>query len=462
MTHLSVLAIDDERDLLELIRQYLVRFGDMDVETTVSTKDALTKVLKTEYDVIIVDYYMPDITGIEFLKILRAKGDTTPVIIFTGVGRELAAIEALNNGADFFLQKGDDPKNQFRELVHMIRQAKERRSVGKSLGTSQRIISDIMTFTPEPMMAIDREGIIIAWNPAMEELTGVTSDIMVGKTDKAYSELFFGKKWPMPIDLIFSPDSELASWNYNIVSREKGVTIAWTRINRPDEKEKILWMRAMPLKDGKGSFMGAVGSVRDITDIAATLIKEPVTPITTETVQASAVPASTGSGGFFNRLTGKAKTEYRAGVRSYYNDGNYDEAIAHFNRAIEIDPSLSHVWNERGLCLKDLGKYEDALRSYEHAIELAPNEEEFLYDYGEMLETMGILLRQRKFLEPAIRTFVKVTEINPNNASAWNHLGICIKESGNEEESRQAFERSRAIIRIKKDKMFRRKREIFT
>jgi len=450
-------VIDDERDLLELIKHYLVRFGDMQVETTPSTKEALTKVLKSEYDVIIVDYYMPEITGIEFLKILRAKGDTTPVIIFTGVGRELAAIEALNNGADFFLQKGDDPKNQFRELVHMIRQAKERRSVGKSMGTSQRIISDVMSFTPEPMMAIDREGIVIAWNNAMEELTGITADFMIGKTDKAYSEVFFGKKRPMPIDLIFSSDAELAQWNYNVVSREKGVTIAWTRVTRPDEKEKIYWMRAMPLRDGKGSFMGAVGSVRDITEIAATLIKEPVPSITgePESAPAQAAPA----GGFLDRITGKAKSEYRSGVKSYYNDGNYDEALAHFDKALEIDSSLSHVWNERGLCLKDMGKYEDAVKSFEKALEISPNDEEYLFDYGEVLEILGILLRQRKFLESAIKTFARVTEINPNNTSAWNHMGICIKESGREEESRQAFERARTIQRMKKDKMFRRKRE---
>ena len=80
----------------------------------------------------------PDISGIEFLKIVRAKGDTTPIIIFTGVGRENAAIEALNNGADFFLKKGEDPHAQFRNMVHMINQAMERRSMGRAIGTSAK------------------------------------------------------------------------------------------------------------------------------------------------------------------------------------------------------------------------------------------------------------------------------------------------------------------------------------
>ena len=64
--------------------------------------------MSNTYDAMVVDYDLPEINGIEFLKIIRAKGDTTPLIIYTGVGREYAAIEALNYGADFFLKKGDD------------------------------------------------------------------------------------------------------------------------------------------------------------------------------------------------------------------------------------------------------------------------------------------------------------------------------------------------------------------
>lgn len=454
---LSVLVVDDERDLLDLVRHFLERFGDMNVETTVSSKEALTKLQKNIYDAIVVDYYMPEITGIELLKIMRAKGDSTPVIIFTGVGRELAAIEALNNGADFFLQKGDDPKTQFRELVHMIRQAKERRSVGRSLGTSQRVIADIMSFSKEAMMAIDREGNVIAWNESMEDMTGIPADVMVGKNEHAHAEPFFGKKKPMLVDLVLASDKELAALDYTVVGRDKGEVTVWIKVIRAGEKDKVWWMRARPLYDGKGVFIGAVQTVRDITDSIGVHLKEPVAETPGAAVAES--PAAKGTSGFLDRLTGKAKTEYRTAVRLYYREGKCAEALGHFDRALEIDPARSAIWNDRGLCLKDMGKFEEAKRSFERALGIDPRDEEFLFDYGEVLETIGVLSRNRKILDLAISSFAKVTEINPNNASAWNHLGICIKETGRDEEARQAFERSRSITRAKKDMMFHRKRE---
>jgi len=461
----SVLVIDDEQDILELVQHFLERFGDMKVETSRSTKEALGIVTRKEYDAIVLDCFMPELTGIDFLKILRAKGDTTPIIIFTGVGRENSVIEAINYGADFFLKKGDDPKTQFRELAHMIQQAIDRRTVGRSVGTSQRVISDAIGFSAEAMFAIDREGQVVAWNGPMEELSGVSSDVMVGKGDHEYAMPFFGKKVPMLIDLVLAPDTEIAEHNYTIINREKGAVIAWINATKPDGRELIFWMRAKPLYDGKGGFIGAVGSVRDITGVAGSALKG-----------VSSQPAGGGSaapgfapeekvsiqGGILDRLTGKAKSAYKQGVRLYYREGKYDEGIQYFDRALEIDPNLAYVWNDRGLCFKDMGKFEEAQKCFERAVELVPRDEEYVYDYGEVLEIIGIMRRDNKILENAIRNFALVAEINPNNANAWNHLGVCIKEIGRDEESRQAFERAGGIMRAKKDRMFQHKRESIT
>ncbi|MEI7650357.1 MAG: response regulator, partial [Methanomicrobiales archaeon] len=103
---IRVLYVDDELDLLKICKIYLERDGTFTVDTLTSASEALT-CLKTEwYDTIISDYQMPEMDGITFLKLLKASGNKTPFIIFTGRGREEVAIEALNSGADFYLQKG--------------------------------------------------------------------------------------------------------------------------------------------------------------------------------------------------------------------------------------------------------------------------------------------------------------------------------------------------------------------
>jgi CheY-like chemotaxis protein len=75
------------------------------------------------YDAIISDYQMLETDGLEFLKLIRSKDDPIPFILFTGRGREEVVIEALNCGVDFYLQKGGDPRSQFKELEHKIKEA---------------------------------------------------------------------------------------------------------------------------------------------------------------------------------------------------------------------------------------------------------------------------------------------------------------------------------------------------
>ena len=120
---ISVLLVDDDPMILDVTSLYLQRGGEFSVTTCEGASDALGVLGGRSFDAIISDYEMPEMDGIEFLKAVRARGQTAPFIIFTGRGREDVVIEALNNGANFYLQKGGDPKSQFAELKNMIRQA---------------------------------------------------------------------------------------------------------------------------------------------------------------------------------------------------------------------------------------------------------------------------------------------------------------------------------------------------
>lgn len=125
---IRVLLVDDDPAVLEVTEIFLERSGDIQVETTLSAADALSR-LKFDgdlYEVIISDYAMPEMDGISFLKEVRSLGLELPFILFTGKSREEVVIEALNSGADYYLQKGGDPKVLFAELTHQVRQAADR------------------------------------------------------------------------------------------------------------------------------------------------------------------------------------------------------------------------------------------------------------------------------------------------------------------------------------------------
>jgi PAS domain S-box-containing protein len=127
MAPFRVLYVDDEPALLEIAKIFLERTGNFTVDTLTSARQAVIYVKTQQYDAIISDYQMPEMDGIEFLKLVRNSGNTLPFILFTGRGREEVVIQALNEGADFYLQKGGDPLSQFTELTHKIRQAIQQR-----------------------------------------------------------------------------------------------------------------------------------------------------------------------------------------------------------------------------------------------------------------------------------------------------------------------------------------------
>lgn len=262
---IKVLYVDDEEDLLTIGRIFLQKYGEFIVDTASSAQKALQNPGIRTYDAIISDYQMPGMDGILFLKEVRRKIGTIPFILFTGKGREEIVIEALNNGADFYLQKGGEPKAQFTELAHKIHQAVDRRRIESSLVESEKRLSEIINFLPDATFAIDRSGTVIAWNRAIEEMTGWLSADMVGKADYEYAIPFYGVRRSILIDLVFHSDDEIRL-HYSFV-RSDGHTLTAETVNAtPIGKQCVLWGTAAPLLNSDGEIVGAIESIRDITE----------------------------------------------------------------------------------------------------------------------------------------------------------------------------------------------------
>jgi len=459
---LSILVVDDEPALLEAMREYFSRVGNIHVRTASTAHEGLSILSSNKFDAIVLDYYMPEIDGIAFLKSLRSRGDTTPVIIFTGVGGEHVAIESLNSGADFFIKKGEHPDQELGTILDRIYQVVDGRIAWRSTGTAETTLTNTLNFSSDPSFAIDRDGKVIAWNEAIEQLTGIPASSMIKKGSLAYAEPFFGKKQRMLIDLVFEKDDDIQKNRYLLISREKnGPVIGVTKGVRSDGRPWTLWMKAMPFYDSRGNFIASVASVKDIT---ATVKDVPLPDENPEIVApAHDTPVKSTSektgGGLLDRILGKATSYYKEGVLLYGREGKYREAIAAFDKALEIDGKLFYVWNDRGICYRELGEFEEAFKSFLTAMELAPDDVEVLYDLGETLEKIGIQQRDAKYLDAALQTFHMVVEKSANNASAWNHIGVCLMEMGRPEESKVYFERARDVKIWKKDIPIVRKRD---
>lgn len=191
----AILYVDDEEVLLDLAQKFLERLDTFAVKKASSATEALAILTSSSFDVIVSDYQMPGTDGIEFLKQVRKHYPELPFILFTGRGREEVVIQAINNGATFYIQKGGDPTAQFTELAHKIRQAVSRVRAEQELGKhflalqqQERIIKEGENFyrtvfenTGTAMMVIDEHLAINLANAECERLSGHCSSDIVGK-----------------------------------------------------------------------------------------------------------------------------------------------------------------------------------------------------------------------------------------------------------------------------------------
>ncbi len=168
---MNILFADDEDDLIDLFRRYLER-SDQDFHVTgvTSGEEGLKELEKGDYDVIISDYKMEPMDGLDFLEELRERGNDTPYILFTGRGREEIAMEALNLGADRYVRKGGDPEKQFEFLIEAILQEIKHYSTEDEKRLQQAYFEQLFENSPEGIVLLDNEDRIIDANKGFEEL----------------------------------------------------------------------------------------------------------------------------------------------------------------------------------------------------------------------------------------------------------------------------------------------------
>jgi tetratricopeptide (TPR) repeat protein len=133
-----------------------------------------------------------------------------------------------------------------------------------------------------------------------------------------------------------------------------------------------------------------------------------------------------------------AIVEARAGM-TLLKEGKFDEAIASFQKALQLDPSLSTVHYNLGAAFERKENLPQAREHFQKAIELKP-------DFGDAYLALGnSYLSERKFDAPAIEALTKATELLPQNYNAFYNLGVCYANAGKYTEAEAAFRKAVAL-----------------
>lgn len=145
------------------------------------------------------------------------------------------------------------------------------KKVEDALSESDRLLSNIIDFLPDATFTIDSDGRVISWNRAMEEMTRVWSEEILGKENHEYALPFYGMRRPMLIDLVTAPDDEILKYYPDVKRKGRRLSIETDVSLKGDIR--TVWAAAVPLYDSKGNFIGAIESVRDITQMKESRIR---------------------------------------------------------------------------------------------------------------------------------------------------------------------------------------------
>ena len=144
----------------------------------------------------------------------------------------------------------------FEEIKHQEHQAHE----------MQLRLADIISFLPDATLVINHEGKVIAWNRAIEEMTGIPAANMLGKSNYEYALPFYGERRPILIDLVLIPQEEFEREKYAHIERSGEILTGETITPALKGGARFLYATASALRDSHGTVVGAIEVIRDITD----------------------------------------------------------------------------------------------------------------------------------------------------------------------------------------------------
>lgn len=163
-----------------------------------------------------------------------------------------------------FIQEVQEQKEE------LLQQKEELLAQKELIEENERRLFNILDIFPDPAVIIDKNGIITYWNKAIEELTGYSSQDMIGKGNYEYSIPFYNERRPILVDMV-KFDDDFLSENYINIKKNNNCIEAESFVPNLRGEERYLISRAIALKDKVGNYTGAIQVIHDITEQKRTI-----------------------------------------------------------------------------------------------------------------------------------------------------------------------------------------------
>jgi PAS domain S-box-containing protein len=175
-----ILIIDDNENLAQNLRDVLEGTPELDAEVVLaySGHDGLAAARAHGFDVAVLDVKLPDASGVDLIRPLRAAAPRGEIILVTGFATVDAAIAALQNGAFAFLLKSFRPE----ELISRVQQALEKITLKRERDDFQRRARMLIDAVDVLILALDDDGAISLFNARFSALTGLSAEQAIGRS----------------------------------------------------------------------------------------------------------------------------------------------------------------------------------------------------------------------------------------------------------------------------------------
>jgi PAS domain S-box-containing protein len=242
---LKLFLVEDDEAVAFVVRKHLERAG-FEVAGCRTGTDAQIVLGSKPFDVILLDYKLPDMFGLDLIQALAREGNTTPVVLLTGVGSEQVAANALMGGAADYIIK-DAALGFLSELPKRLQEAITRHQ----LQQSNQLLIAALESARDGFCITDLHGTMLHVNKSLETMTGYDRQELIGQNPRlfrsgAHPTEFYAELWRTILSR--------QGWQGEMLNRRKDGTMVDTSLT------------ISPIVDGRGQLTHFVGIFRDITE----------------------------------------------------------------------------------------------------------------------------------------------------------------------------------------------------